>query len=508
MCTERMMASDAEMMDCALSDSLSVKECAAAATSVARRAARSEEYRTHPIPEGLLAELPVSWEGGVRLLAQTRDVLLRNYPNLEDVDAVLRHAWAAAYQADAFRVGDHDSILLPLPLPRRDDPRAPVELAVKVARNQGEGGSEGTLSLYAPFVRYRGERPASRPSSGATGEPDGAGASEEGAGVGEEGDVALPARAPLETCPSHRALLAYAYVPSMEQMAQECADMAAAEDWGAGTAPWSRPAMENYICVTFARAQEQGCVVVSESGSFSALNTGLKTRFGTDLFLCFEAQPSAYRRRWRLLGPAEAGSGRLGKELVHHFGANLPQPPTYGDAGAISWKVPVFVDYRHIIMKRLSRLPLAFLYRSLSGDATAFRMACEAADASGRDERDRRFERLQRHVASDPALVASVRRKLDEAVEVSLGRARDDGGLVAGAYNPAKGECFLLPAWLAGGERPDAAMVASLDKGAAQVHTVIGLDAARANARVVMKTLPWWLRVDPMARAAHLRSAA
>lgn len=508
MCTERIMASDAETMDCALSDSLSVKECADAATSVARRAARSEEYRTHPIPEELLAELPVSWEGGVRLLAQTRDVLLRNYPNLEDVDAVLRHAWAAAYQADAFRAGDHDSILLPLPLPRRDDPLAPVELAVKVARNQGEGGSEGALSLYAPFVRYRGERPASRSSAGAPGEPDGAGSSGEGTGVGEKGDVALPVRAPLETCPSHRALLTYAYVPSMELMTQECADMASAEDWGAGLAPWSRSAMESYICVTFARAQEQGRVVVSESGSFSALNTGLKTPFGTDLFLCFEAQSSAYRRHWRLLGPAEAGSGHLGKELVHHFGANFPQPPTYGDGGAISWKIPVFVDYRHIIMKRLSRLPLAFLYRALSSDAVAFRMVCEAADASSRDERDRRFERLQGHVASTPSLVTSIRRKLDEAVEVSLGRVRDDDGLVAGAYNPAKGECFLLPAWLAGAEHPDVAMVASLDKGAAQVHTVIGLDAARASARVVMKTLPWWLRVNPMTRAAHLRNAA
>ena len=234
----------------------------------------------------------------------------------------------------------------------------------------------------------------------------------------------------------------------------------------------------------------------------------LKTPFGTDLFLCFEAQFPAYRRRWRLLGPAEAGSGRLGKELVHHFGANLPQPPTYGGGGAASWEIPVFVDYRHIIMKRLPRLPLAFLYRALSGDAAAFRMACEAADAPSRDERDRRFERLWGRVAADPALVASMRRRLGEAVEASLGRVRYDGGLVAGAYNPAKGECFLLPAWLAGGERPDVAMVATLDKGVAQVHTVIGLDAARANARVVMTVLPWWLRLDPRARAAHLRKAA
>lgn len=506
MCTEQKMASDVEMTGCALSDSLSGKECAAVAARVARRAARSEEYRAHPIPEELLAELPVSWDGGVRLLAQTRDVLLRNYPHVEDVDAVLRHAWAAAYEADAFRTGDHDSILLPLPLPRRDDPLAPAELAVKVAWEQGAGGSGGTLSLYAPFVRYRGERPAARSLAEAAGGREDVDASDEGAG--EKGDVVLPTHAPLEVCPSHRALLGYAYVPSMDQMARECAELAAAEDWGAGPTPWSRSAMENYLCVSFARAQKQGRVAVSESGSFSAFNTGLKTPFGTDLFLCFEPQPSAYRRSWRLLGPAEAGSGRLGKRLVHHFGAELPQPPTYGDVSTIPEGAPVFVDYRHIICERLSRLPLAFLYRALSGDAAAFRAACEAADASSRDERERRFARLQARVASDPALVAAVRRRLDEVVEASLRRVRGDAGLVAGAYNPAKGACVLLPAWLTGRERPDLALVACLDKGAVQVHTVIDLGVARRSARVVTATLPQWLRIDPLARAAHLRDAA
>lgn len=518
MCDERMTLTGEEWVECALRDDLSIEEGAVAAANVARRAVQSDEYRAHPIPDGLFAQLPAAWDDGVRILPQAKDVLYRNYPYVEDMDELVRQAWSAAYDLGAFRTGSHDSIMFPLPLPLCDDQRFPVELAVKVSHPQ-EGISVGSVpSFYVPFVKYRRERettlvsvvsasvaatraaashvPFEPVASTAETSPS---ASSPDAGLcnKEEGETARPTSGHFEPCHSHRALLDYAYIPSMDEMARECAELAAAEDWGAGLVPWSVPCMRNYLFVSFARAQEQGRVVVCEDGSFSAFNTGLETPFGTELFLCFEPQSSLYHRAWRLLGAAEPGSGWLGKALVRHFGASLPEVPTYSNMGALSDETPVFVDYRHIIGERLSRLPLVLLYRATGSDAAAFRMVCGAADTPWEDERRRLFGELEGRVASNPGLAASIRRCLSVAIEDSLARTRGNVELMASSYNPAKGESILLPAWLTGGENPDAALVASYVKGAVQVHTVIGLDIARMNARVAMRELPQWLRIAP-----------
>ncbi|RRF88876.1 MAG: DUF3825 domain-containing protein [Coriobacteriaceae bacterium] len=396
-----------------------------------------------------------------------------------DVMSVLDEDWQVA-RSTALLTGTHSRVTFPLRYLHEDDGQ-PVTITLKRSARTAAGkrwsvacidGDDGTGAMHEPV--------------GIEGLPT----QDEGAWSELCGPVhELPVKSPI------REFAQFAMVGSWESYLGTLATMAMPEHWdypGEGVGRASRYGiLREYLCVTFHRARQTGHVALAEDGSLAAFDTGLYTPFSQDIYAVFT--PNAGDIAWKAAGFCVAGSGQMGAELVAKLDP-LPQPVTYlrelSDV-VLDTNRLVVLDTDAILMHRLGVLPRTFLQDELAASPTATELLNKATPgAPGNPLMD-----LARAIKADPGLYRRLCRALDEALTLTLKRARASYRIAVPAYDPtADALRLLVPLCLVSDAQADCALVlAPQPSGNYRGITIMSLDRARVCARTVSAEQPAWL---------------
>lgn len=260
--------------------------------------------------------------------------------------------------------------------------------------------------------------------------------------------------------PRDRATLAW------EQTLKSLANLAESEDWVGANPGDDRPLpiLDSYLRYTYQRLVLEGKIAVSDDGSHAAINTGLLTPHAEDIFGLFVKNRVEDAQRWMFL----RWTAESDRTILQHF----PDPPTMAEyvrvAGDLvyDWRRPIKLAYEHILVDNLDRFP--------------------------------------RDLASQPT---RARQALDLAVAWATKRAMRNYKTVVPQWYPklgAAGAQFLMPLDLTGDQSVDLALViSSVGDTVYRGHTVLTLDMAYTNARLVARPDSDWLLPQAVTLATH-----
>ncbi len=240
------------------------------------------------------------------------------------------------------------------------------------------------------------------------------------------------------------------------QALQALEELAEPEDWTGSGAEVARPLpiLDSYLRYTYRRLVIESKITVSEDAEFAAFNTGLLTRHAEDIFALFVRNRVEKVQRWRFVRWVP----ECDRTIMQHF----PEPPalaeyvTSASHLVFEWRRPLKLAYEHILVDNLHRFPT-----ELTTNAMRARQA------------------------------------LDLAVAWALKRVRRNYKTVVPQWYPrlgTSGAQFLMPLDLSGDHSVDLALVVSaVGDTAYRGHTVLTLDMAYTNARLVARPDSDWL---------------
>ncbi|MBS5449985.1 MAG: DUF3825 domain-containing protein [Coriobacteriia bacterium] len=311
---------------------------------------------------------------------------------------------------------------------------------------------------------------------------------------------------PQASSPS-KELERFAWLGSWNSFLSQLAAMALPESWDFD-APDERPSgqrpfaiLKSFICTTFYRLKLEDKVLVNEEGTFAAFNTGLFDRRYDDIYACFEpsgAGESDELAPWKFAGLCTCGVRTLGKRLVSTFNPR-PEPASYfasKDDLLYDLNRELIVDYDHILIDNIARLPIAYLRDELGEDPE---MVALLSEAEAPDVAPERYAALLgqvgRSIQANPRLFRRLRWRLEDAVDVAKRRIRWNYKTAIPSYYPrANTMSLLLPLCLLEDGVADVALVVQLmPSGVYQGQTILTMRQAYMNARLICRPDSDWL---------------
>ena len=169
--------------------------------------------------------------------------------------------------------------------------------------------------------------------------------------------------------------------------------------------------LKSYICNTFYRLDAEDKICISEDKSFAAFNSGLVDSRYDDIYICFEPQmgPS----EWKFCGFGASGNRAMKKRVISCFNP-LPQVARYFDKIEdllFDASRELLVDYEHILIDNVDRLPLGFLAEELRSSDEALSLVVEIEKSSD-EEREDLYSKLSDVVETDSRVFRTLRNRL------------------------------------------------------------------------------------------------
>lgn len=233
------------------------------------------------------------------------------------------------------------------------------------------------------------------------------------------------------------------------------AGLAEPEEW-TGSNPTGRPLpiLDSFLRYTYGRLVMEDKIAATEDGAFAAFNTGLLSPHAEEVFGFFSRNNHENAQRWVFMGWVTESS----RDLLRHFD-EPPQMAEYVTSASelvYDWRRELKLAYDHILGDNIERFPAEMVQQPLRA-----------------------------------------RQALDSAVNLTLRRVRRNHKLVIPQWYPKLGEAgaqFLMPLDLTGDGTADLALVVStVGDRAYRGHTVLTLDMAYTNARLVARPDSDWL---------------
>ena len=441
------------------------------ALTLARRMAQTPEYVRGPVPRGIMSELRPQLSSFAYFPPATLDILRENAPGVSDVARLLDEDWGRAYEAGALRYYE-GKVVFPLHV-MRSDGKTPIEISIRHVNYQNEEEKPWYLCYVNAYVP--------------------------------------PSRSRRHEAPSLE-LEKFARLGPWDQFLGELAGLALPESWdfdppseGGAQGRWA--ILKSYIRMTFYRLKLEDKICIDDGGSFAAFNTGLATRRYDDIYACFEpldgASTSAGGRTgaggapsWRFAGFCTGGSRGLGKRLVGLF-SPLPEPASYferKDDLLFDLEKELIIDFEHVLVDNIGRLPVPFLEDELRGNDAATELLARgvAGDAAMRAQC---FAELGEIVRDDARLFRRLRRCVDDAVEIARKRVRWNFKTAIPCYYPRTNSMsLLLPLCLVEDGIADAALVVQpTPSNNYQGQTILTMRQAYMDARLICRPDSEWL---------------
>jgi hypothetical protein len=255
------------------------------------------------------------------------------------------------------------------------------------------------------------------------------------------------------------------------------------------------PILWNYLKYTYFRLFKEHKIKTSSlSGrDVASFNTGLVDKRYEPIYAFFDRNLNLGRQPWYFKSFCIAGENLDGKDLVRCF-RPLPPPPHYfSRVEDMIYDVNAGepeVDWEHVIIENIDRLPLPFLEEQKPKDFT-FR------PLSGMtfNERDDFFNELRNAIEKDARTYRAIKNRLADALELAIKRTRWNFKTAIPQYYPRNNEMtLLLPLAIISDDKIDIALVVEkTHSGNYLGHTILPLDWAYMNARLVCRPDSDWL---------------
>ena len=305
-------------------------------------------------------------------------------------------------------------------------------------------------------------------------------------------------RRPVNRAPVSERLFDWAYLGYIPNVLSSLKGLALEEHWEFRNTPPNVehpfPILRSYLLHTFGRLYLEKKILVNEKAGLAAFNTGLVDPRYEPIHALF-APNDGSRSPWQLAGFCIAGEGSDGQSLVRHFG-DLPQAAHYFDnqmdllydsrAGKPE------MDWRHIVLERIGRYPEQFL-----DDHWPSGFERREVSSFSEKARDDYFYALGSAIEQDKRVYRQIMNRMKDAIDLSIKRVTWNFKTAIPTYYPRVRKLqLLLPICLVSDDQVDLALaVEKTPSGNYLGHTVLSLDWAYKNARLVCRPDSDWL--DP-----------
>lgn len=293
---------------------------------------------------------------------------------------------------------------------------------------------------------------------------------------------------------------------------KELAELALEERWYYGETltreQENLPILRNYLAYTFKRLCFEDKVIIkrdeSRNEDYAAFNTGLVDRKYEYIYALFKQNtqfPTAY---WYLLDFVVAGED-IGKTLVKVFNP-LPERANYFENKIQNMLYDTSTgdlscDYIHIITERTDRLPTDFLKENCSDeflcvDGVNVDDVCHKPTKD--ESRKAYYISLGKKIKDNSRMLNRLKNRVEDAVQLALKRVEWNYKTAIPMYFPTRNSgSLLLPLSLVDEDRVDLALVVERqDSGAYQGQTILPLNLAYSNSRLVTRPDSDWLKTD------------
>lgn len=312
----------------------------------------------------------------------------------------------------------------------------------------------------------------------------------------------------------------FADIGYWQEFLKELAEMALPENWDyRSTRERGRYyILKKYIQYTFYRLQQQDKIAIAP-GNFAAFNTGLVNNHYQDIYACFVPNPQADLQdengvvpQWKFESFAIAGQrGKdgYGKMLTSYFNP-LPGVATYYDSLSdliYDLNAPLMTDYEHIIIDNIDRLPMDYLKECMYSDDYAQELLEHVENANSRERKKQAYYALSNYVVDNDRIFRRLKDRMEDAIEIAVKRVRWNFRSAVPCYYP-KGNCMslMLPLSLADDTKTDAALVVLKNpSGSYQGHTILELEKAYLDARLICRPNDDWMSSEVVAGSGQIK---
>lgn len=297
------------------------------------------------------------------------------------------------------------------------------------------------------------------------------------------------------------ALTTWASLGNFSETIEHLKEMALPERWyySHQNPNYPYPILVSYLKYTFYKLRQERNKII-ENENYAAFNTGLVDRRYEPIFALFSKTPNALRN-WKLENFCIAGEEREGKELVRQFNP-LPKRAHYADKvvdmlyDTLAPKPEL--DWHHIVVENVDRLPFDFLE-----DNCPKNFQLKQVVGLDCEEKEQYYGSLSQAIKEDTKTYRNITNRFKDALELSLKRIEWNFKTAIPMYFPTQNKMsLLLPLALVDDEKVDIALVVEkTESGNYLGHTILPLEWAYSNARLVCRPDSDWLVAENIAQS-------
>lgn len=271
-------------------------------------------------------------------------------------------------------------------------------------------------------------------------------------------------------------------------------NMALSERWtySVEDEDYPNPILAKYLKWTFVKLKRENKILYSND--YAAFNTGLVDKFYKPIYAVFDKN-KFNKQPWHFIDFCVAGSSTVAaRKLTDNF-SRLPERASYiqnYDDVIYDTSLPVDVNWEHIILENIDRMPAELLRQVCLG-------SFDVLDPSQLNECDKPhyYEELRNVLEANPMRLSIISSMMSMAVETAKHRVEWNYKTAIPVYYPTDDSVHLILPLALNINEPDeisiALVMTKTPSGRYRAVTIFTLDMAYSNARLVTKPSSDWL---------------
>lgn len=252
------------------------------------------------------------------------------------------------------------------------------------------------------------------------------------------------------------------------------------------------PILAKYLKWTFVKLMRENKILYSNE--YAAFNTGLVDKFYKPIYAVFDK--NKYNKQpWHFIDFCVAGSSTIAaRRLTENF-SQLPERASYiqnYDDVIYDTSLPVDVNWEHIILENIERMPIELLRQVCLG-------TFDVLDPSQLNECDKShyYKELRNVLEANPMRLSIISSMMSMAVETAKQRVAWNYKTAIPVYYPTDDSVHLILPLALNINEPDeisiALVMTKTPSGRYRAVTIFTLDMAYSNARLITKPSSDWL---------------
>ena len=252
------------------------------------------------------------------------------------------------------------------------------------------------------------------------------------------------------------------------------------------------PILAKYLKWTFVKLMKEDKILYSND--YASFNTGLVDKFYKPIYAVFDKN-KFNKQPWHFIDFCVAGSSTVAaRKLTDNF-SHLPERASYiqnYDDVIYDTSLPVDVNWEHIILENIDRMPTELLRQVCFGSFDVL----EPSQINDNDKA-RYYDELRNVLESNPMRLSVISSMMGMAVETAKHRVAWNYKTAIPVYYPTDDSVHLiLPLALNINEPEEISIALVMTKtpsGRYRAVTIFTLDMAYSNARLITKPSSDWL---------------